>query len=61
MGMATLVAPRTRGWSGAQAAIDEYVQEKEREHKSALGLDLRARAAANEAAMSDCEKEQANV
>jgi hypothetical protein len=39
LGLATLVAPSTRGWAGARAAIDEYVHEQERKRRRALGLD----------------------
>jgi heterodisulfide reductase subunit C len=31
--------PRTRGWDKARVAIEDYIIEKEAEHKSALGLD----------------------
>jgi heterodisulfide reductase subunit C len=30
--------PRTRGWSKASAAIQDYIIEKEAEHKKALGV-----------------------
>jgi heterodisulfide reductase subunit C2 len=39
LGLATLVAPSTSGWSGARAAIEEYVQEQEHKRRRALGLD----------------------
>jgi heterodisulfide reductase subunit C len=39
LGLATLVAPRTRGWSAARAAIDEYVYEQEHRQRRALGLE----------------------
>ena len=39
MGLASLFKPRTRGWDGARRAILDYVQEKEAEHRKALGLD----------------------
>ena len=39
MGLATLVAPKTSGWSGARDAIKEYVAEQEAHHRTALGLD----------------------
>lgn len=39
LGLATLVAPRTRGWSGAREAIQEYVHEQEHRRRYALGLD----------------------
>lgn len=38
LGLATLVAPRTRGWSGAREAIQEYVHEQEHRRRHALGL-----------------------
>jgi heterodisulfide reductase subunit C len=38
MGLATLFHPRTRGWDRSRAAIEEYVHEKEAEHRRALGL-----------------------
>ncbi|MGB5104754.1 MAG: hypothetical protein WBO04_15745 [Steroidobacteraceae bacterium] len=38
LGLATLVAPRTSGWSGAREAIAEYVHEREHERRRALGL-----------------------
>ena len=39
LGLATLVAPRTSGWSGARAAIEEYVHEQGHKRRRALGLD----------------------
>jgi heterodisulfide reductase subunit C len=39
MGLASVIAPKTRGWSGARDAIREYVAEQEDHHRSALGLD----------------------
>jgi heterodisulfide reductase subunit C len=39
MGLARVIAPRTRGWSGARDAIREYVTEQEGHHRAALGLD----------------------
>jgi heterodisulfide reductase subunit C len=38
MGLATLVAPRTRGWAAAGAAIQEYADEQHARHRRALGL-----------------------
>ncbi|HEV2227442.1 MAG TPA: 4Fe-4S dicluster domain-containing protein [Steroidobacteraceae bacterium] len=38
LGLATLVAPRTRGWSGARAAIQDYVDEERARQRRALGL-----------------------
>ena len=39
MGLANFVRPRTRDWSRAQAAIEEYVAEREAANRKALGLD----------------------
>ena len=39
MGLANVLKPRTRGWSGARDAIADYVEEKDAEHRRALGLD----------------------
>jgi heterodisulfide reductase subunit C len=39
LGLATIVAPRTGGWSGARSAIEEYVHEQEGRRRRALGLD----------------------
>jgi heterodisulfide reductase subunit C len=39
MGLASVIAPRTRGWSGARDAIREYVAEQDDHHRAALGLD----------------------
>ena len=38
MGLATLVAPRTRGWSRARDAIREYADEQHAKQRRALGL-----------------------
>ena len=38
MGLATLFRPRTRDWSGARQAIEEYVGEQNAKHRKALGL-----------------------
>ena len=38
LGLATLVAPRTHGWSGAREAIQEYVNAQRAEQRRALGL-----------------------
>ena len=48
MGLATLVAPKTRGWAGARDAIEEYVEEQEQARRKALRLDERVPAAAND-------------
>jgi heterodisulfide reductase subunit C len=49
MGLASIVAPRTRGWSGARDAIEEYVNEQELLRQEALGLDKRDQVGANHA------------
>lgn len=49
MGLANLFRPRTRGWAGARAAIEEYVHEQEAEHRRALGLDGAGAAEAKQA------------
>jgi len=38
MGLATFVAPRTRNWSGAANAIQEYIDKQQDRQKQALGL-----------------------
>ena len=38
MGLSTFIKPRTRDWSGARAAMEEYIEEQEAEHRKALGL-----------------------
>ena len=48
MGMATLIAPKTSGWSKSRDAIMEYVAEQEAHHRKALGLDELVKAAENE-------------
>jgi hypothetical protein len=39
MGLATLVAPSTSGWSRARDAIREYADEQHASQRRALGLD----------------------
>jgi heterodisulfide reductase subunit C len=39
MGIASFVAPRTRGWARAGAAIKEYQEEQQAQHRKALKLD----------------------
>ncbi len=39
MGLANFITPRTKNWSGARDAINEYVAEQEQHHRQALGLD----------------------
>ena len=39
MGLATVFKPRTKDWSRSRDAINEYVEEKEAEHREALGLE----------------------
>ena len=48
MGLATLVAPRTKDWGDARAAIMEYVEEREQKNRKALGLDELVQSARNE-------------
>ena len=48
MGLATLVAPKTRDWGAARAAIEEYVEEQEAVRRKALGLDDLVQAAQRE-------------
>ncbi|MDH3434382.1 MAG: hypothetical protein OEM60_11020, partial [Gammaproteobacteria bacterium] len=38
MGMATLIAPRTRNWSGAANAMQEYIAEQHEKQEQALTL-----------------------
>ena len=38
LGWATLFPPKTKGWSRARAAIEEYVEEVEAANRKALGL-----------------------
>ena len=49
LGLATLVAPSTSGWSGARAAIEEYVHEQEHKRRRALNLDALIEAASRDA------------
>jgi heterodisulfide reductase subunit C2 len=39
MGWASIFHPRTSQWARARSAINEYIVEKEEEHREALGLD----------------------
>ena len=39
MGLANFVRPRTRDWARAQAAIEEYVAERDTANRRALGID----------------------
>jgi heterodisulfide reductase subunit C len=39
MGMANVLRPRTRGWGGASAAMEEYVSERKVADRRALGLE----------------------
>jgi heterodisulfide reductase subunit C len=48
MGLATLVAPRTKNWGDARAAIREYVEEREEKNRKALGLDELVQSVRNE-------------
>ncbi len=61
MGVASIIRPRTDKWSGARAAMEEYVEEQEQKHRQALGLDQLIQAAANEVSLAGENKEQANV
>jgi heterodisulfide reductase subunit C len=38
MGLASIVAPRTRGWKGAQGAMEEYLEQQQEKQRHALGL-----------------------
>ena len=38
MGLANVLKPKTRNWAAAGAALREYAEEKEQEHRQALGL-----------------------
>ena len=49
LGLATFVAPSTSGWSGARAAIGEYVHEQEGKRRRALNLDALVDAARRDA------------
>ena len=48
MGLANVFKPRTRGWDKARRAIEDYVEEKEAEHRKALRLDEMPKAEAAE-------------
>jgi len=48
MGLATLVAPKTKDWDKARAAIHEYIEEQESKRRKALGLDDLVKAAQQE-------------
>ena len=50
MGLATFVAPRTRNWSQAKAAMQEYIDEQEAHHAEALNLASLAKRPKQEAA-----------
>jgi heterodisulfide reductase subunit C len=39
MGLANFITPRTRGWSGARDAMNEYIAEREADNRKALKLD----------------------
>jgi heterodisulfide reductase subunit C2 len=39
LGLATLFHPRTRGWGASQQAMQEYIDERRRADKKALGLE----------------------
>ncbi len=48
MGLANVITPRTRGWASAEKAINDYVEDREKEHRAALGLDDLVAMAQNE-------------
>ena len=48
LGCASVVRPRTRGWDGARAALEDYVDTVQRRQRQALGLDALVAAAARE-------------
>lgn len=50
MGLATVFHPRTAGWAPARDAIKEYVEEQDRHHRDALGLEALVDMAKREAA-----------
>jgi heterodisulfide reductase subunit C len=50
MGLATFVAPRTRDWSRASAAIQEYIDEQHEKQAHALSLAELVETARNDAA-----------
>ena len=39
LGLANFITPRTKGWSGARDAMNEYIAEREAHHRKALNLD----------------------
>lgn len=38
MGLASVFTPKTKGWDKARAALAEYIDDRERAHRKALGL-----------------------
>lgn len=50
MGLATVLRPHTKGWTGARNAIKEYVAEQDRHHRETLGLEALVAMAKREAA-----------
>jgi len=48
MGLASLVAPKTRGWDAAREAIEEYVEEQQTRRRTALGLERLVQSAREE-------------
>jgi hypothetical protein len=48
MGLASVIAPRTRDWAGARDAINEYVEQQQQRQRQALGLDDLVAMAQNE-------------
>jgi hypothetical protein len=61
MGLATLVAPRTRGWGAARDAMNEYVHEQEQQQRRALGLDNLIVQAAHEITAGSKHQEDPHV
>jgi heterodisulfide reductase subunit C len=61
MGLATFVAPRTRGWAGARDAIQEYVEEQEEHHREALGLDGLVAMASGEMKAASTNREETHA
>ena len=39
LGLANFITPRTKGWSGARDAMNEYIAERETDNRKALKLD----------------------
>ena len=52
LGLAGVLAPRTRGWAGARDAIKDYVAEQDAHHRKALGIEQVIELAKQEAALA---------